>query len=186
MDHRGQSWGQTPSHLTPYARRVFSDRLLGIYLQDHLGGSTGGLELVKRAAGNNQGTPLGDFLERLAAEIEEDRGALREIMAALDVGEDRVKVAFGWGSEKLGRLKLNGRITEYSPLSRLVELEGLHMGISAKLSGWQSLRATFGEEVAGRNLDGLVSRAERQIEELAEYRLEAARVAFEDETTRVA
>ncbi len=165
---------------------MFSDRFLAIYLQDHLAGATGGLELARRAAGSNEGTALGDFLERLAGEIEEDRETLREIMAALDVGEDRVKNAFGWSAEKLGRLKPNGQITGYSPLSRLVELEGLHVGIAGKMSGFQALRATFGEEVAGRNLDGLISRAQRQIEELAEFRLEAARVAFEDEVSRVA
>jgi hypothetical protein len=165
---------------------VFSDRYLAIYLQDHLGGATGGLELARRAAGANQGTPLGDFLERLATEIEEDRETLKEIMAALDIGEDRVKTTLGWTFEKVGRLKPNGQLTGYSPLSRLVELEGLHIGINGKLSEWESLRATFGEELAGRNLDGLISRARRQLDELAEYRLEAARVAFEDEVTRVA
>jgi hypothetical protein len=178
--------GSDPPHRTPYARNVLTDRYLAIYLQDHLGGATGGLELARRAVGSNEGTPLGDFLERLAGEIDEDRETLREIMAALGVGEDRAKNALGWGAEKLGRLKPNGQITGYSPLSRLVELEGLHAGISGKLSGFQSLRATFGEEVAGRNLDGLISRAKRQLDELAEFRLEAARVAFEDETTRVA
>jgi hypothetical protein len=165
---------------------VLSDRYLAIYLQDHLAGATGGLELARRAAGANGGTPLGDFLERLADEIAEDREALKEIMTSLDVGEDRIKVALGWSAEKLGRLKPNGQLTGYSPLSRVVELEGLHMGINGKLSAWQSLRATFGEEVAGRNVDGLIARAERQIEELGEFRLEAARLAFEAELSRVA
>jgi hypothetical protein len=161
-------------------------RLLAIYLQDHLAGSSGGLELAKRAAASNEGTPLGEFLERLAEEIDEDRETLKEVMAELGVGEDRVKNALGWGAEKLGRLKPNGQLTGYSPLSRMVELEGLHVGVSGKLSCWQSLRATFGEEVAGRNLDGLITRATRQLEELAEFRTEAARVAFEDELSRVA
>ena len=165
---------------------MFSDRYLAIYLQDHLGGATGGLELVRRAAAANQGTPLGNYLERLATEIEEDRATLKEIMAALDIGEDRIKTTLGWTFEKVGRLKPNGQLTGYSPLSRLVELEGLHIGINGKLSAWEALRATFGEELAGRNLDGLISRARRQLDELAEYRLEAARVAFEDEVTRVA
>jgi hypothetical protein len=161
-------------------------RLLAIYLQDHLAGASGGLELAKRAAASNEGTPLGDFLERLADEIDEDRETLKEIMGELGVGEDRVKNALGWGAEKLGRLKPNGQLTGYSPLSRMVELEGLHVGVSGKLSCFQALRATFGEEVADRNLDGLISRATRQLEELAEFRTEAARVAFEDELSRVA
>lgn len=165
---------------------MFSDRLLAIYLQDHLGGSTAGLELARRAAGNNEGTPLGDFLERLASEIQEDRETLKQIMAALDIGEDRIKTTLAWTLEKVGRLKPNGQVTGYSPLSRLVELEGLHIGISGKLSAWEALRATFGEELAGRNLDGLISRARRQLDELAPFRVEAGRLAFEDEASRVA
>ncbi len=46
-------------------------------------------------------------------------------MAALGVPQDRVKNAMGWGAEKLGRLKPNGQLTGYSPLSRMVELKGL-------------------------------------------------------------
>ena len=148
--------------------------------------ATGGLELARRASGSNDGTPIGEFLARLAEEIEEDRDILKEIMDELGVRADPVKNAMGWGAEKLGRLKPNGQLTGYSPLSRIVELEGLHVGISGKLSLWQNLRAVFGEEVAGRNLDGLISRAQRQLDELAEHRGEAARVAFEDEITRVA
>jgi hypothetical protein len=163
-----------------------TDRLLAIYLQDHLGGATGGLELARRAAGANEGSPLGEFLERLAGEIEEDRDVLIEIMESLGVSQDKVKNALGWGAEKLGRLKPNGQFTGYSPLSRVVELEGLTVGVRGKLSLFENLRATSGQEVAGRNLDGLIGRMNRQLEELTEHRTEAARVAFEDEVTRVA
>ena len=131
------------------------DRLLKIYLKDHLAGATAGLELALRSAGANEGTPLGEFLVRLADEIAEDREILTEIMDALDVPQDKVKNAMGWGAEKLGRLKPNGQLTGYSPLSRVVELEGLTVGVRGKQSLWENLT-------------------------------EAARVAFEDEVTRVA
>ena len=163
-----------------------AERLLKIYMQDHLAGATAGLELARRAAGSNEGTPLGEFLGRLADEIAEDREALIEIMDSLEIPPDKVKNAMGWGAEKLGRLKPNGQLTGYSPLSRIVELEGLTVGVRGKQSLWESLRATFGEEVAGRNLDGLIARASRQIDEIVEHRQEAARLAFEDEVTRVA
>ena len=163
-----------------------TDRLLAIYMQDHLAGSTAGLELARRSAGANEGTPVGEFLAGLADEIEEDRDILRGIMDDLEIGADPVKNALGWGAEKLGRLKPNGQLRGYSPLSRIVELEGLTVGVRGKLSLWENLRAVFGEEVAGRNLDGLINRAERQLEGLTEHRTEAARVAFEDEVTRVA
>ena len=60
--------------------------LLAIYLNDHLAGSTVGVELARRARGSNDGTELGEFLATLAAEIEEDRDTLGEVMGAVGAG----------------------------------------------------------------------------------------------------
>ena len=114
-------------------------KYLATYLNDHLGGSTFGVELVRRAAGENQGSELGAFLSQLAKEIESDREALEAIMAELGVKADRAKIAVGWAAEKLGRLKPNAQLRGYSPLSPLVELEGLLVGIQGKLSLWRAL-----------------------------------------------
>ena len=46
-------------------------------------------------------------------------------MRDLGFGADKLKNVAAWGLEKVGRLKLNGELTGYSPLSRMVELEGL-------------------------------------------------------------
>jgi hypothetical protein len=118
------------------------DSFLAIYLNDHLGGATGGLELARRIARENPDGELGAFLRRLATEIAEDREELIKIMEALGVGKDRAKVAGGWAAEKVGRLKLNGKIVGYSPLSRVLELEGLEAGVTGKLALWRSLEAT--------------------------------------------
>lgn len=155
-------------------------RLLAIYLQDHYAGATGGLELCRRAQGRQEGTELGTFLERLAEEIAEDREALRSIMEHLEVEPDRLKMAGGWTAEKLGRLKLNGRVLSESPLSTVVELEGLHLGLNGKLSTWQNLRSAMGERLVAYDLDGLIERAERQIAELGEFRVAAAREALSE------
>ena len=155
-----------------------SRKLLAIYLNDHLAGATVGVELVRRAAGANQGTPLGETLEQLAAEIAEDRESLKRAMSDLDVGEDRIKVAAGWTAEKVGRLKLNGRLIGYSPLSRLVELEGLHLGISGKLELWRMLKQTAEARLRGVDLDELIKRAESQRRRLAPYRKAAAEQAI--------
>lgn len=157
---------------------LLETRLEAIYLQDHYAGATAGLELCKRARAGNAEGELGAFLERLESEIDEDREILRAIMRRREVEPDRAKLAGGWIGEKLGRLKLNGRLTGYSPLSRLVELEGLHTGIAGKLSLWQSLRAAIGEHLASFDLDDLIVRAERQLEELTEHRAGAAREAL--------
>ena len=103
-------------------------KLLGIYLNDHLAGSAVGVELAKRAAASNEGTPARRFPRGLAEEIEAERDALKAIMDHLGVAENRVKMPIAWTAEKLGRLKPNGQLTGYSPLSRLVELEGLALG----------------------------------------------------------
>ncbi len=154
--------------------------MLEIYLNDHLAGATAIRELGRRAARSNRGSAYGPLLERLAAEIDEDRDSLLEVIKALGVGIDRVKLAAGWGAEKLGRLKLNGRLRGYSPLSRVVELEGLALGISGKLALWRTLRALAPHEprLEAFDLDALIVRAERQLDELESHRLLATAEAF--------
>ncbi|MET0760949.1 MAG: hypothetical protein ABWZ63_01290 [Thermoleophilaceae bacterium] len=154
-------------------------KLLGIYLNDHLAGSTVGLELAKRARGQNRNSAYGDFLDTLAEEIEEDRETLKGIMDDLGIRKDPAKVAAGWIGEKAGRLKLNGQLTGYSPLSRLVELEGLALGVTGKLALWKALRLADTEPALdGPGLERLIERAERHQRGLEERRLTAAREAL--------
>ena len=155
-------------------------KLLGIYLNDHLAGSTIGLELSKRARGSNKGNEYGDVLERVAREIEEDREALKALMESLEIGHDRLKIGGAWIAEKFGRLKPNGRLLSYSPLSRLVELESLALGISGKLSLWEALREVAAEDARldAEELKRLADRAERQRKEVWQLRQRAAREAF--------
>ena len=154
--------------------------LLATYLNDHLGAATAGRELAKRAAGNNRDSSYGSFLEQLAAEIDEDRESLLTIMRAVDISVDHTKVLAGWGAEKLGRLKLNGRLLGYSPLSRVVELEALALGVSGKLALWRTLDQLQPAEsrLAEVELADLMRRARRQLEQLESQRLVAAGDAF--------
>ena len=115
-------------------------KYLPIYLNDHYAGSTLGLELAKRAAKNNNGNAeFGPALAALATEIDEDRDELRRIMERLGVSEDRIKAGLFWMGEKVGRLKPNGELLQFSPLSRVVEIEGLITGVGGKLSLWRTL-----------------------------------------------
>jgi len=146
--------------------------LLAIYLNDHLAGATVGHELARRAAHSNRAHPdYGPVLSGLAQEIGEDRRALLAVMSTLGVKVDRLKVLAGWGGEKIGRLKLNGRLRSYSPLSRLVELEGLALGVQGKLSLWRTLdRLNVDVGDAVPDLGELQRRAQDQLE-----RIEACR-----------
>lgn len=153
-------------------------KLLAIYLNDHLAGSVVGSELTRRVARENRGTPLGDFLERLLVEILEDKQTLERVLQVTGVRPSPIKPRVAWVLEKVGRLKLNGRIREYSPLSRLLELEGLTMGIAAKRSLWQALGEADDPRLKTFDFDGLARRAEDQLEGVETHRLEAATLVF--------
>jgi hypothetical protein len=160
--------------------RGVETRLLAIYLNDHLAGATGALELARRSRGANRGTPFEAPLERIAAEIEGDRAALLDVMARLGVARDPVKEWAGWLAEKWGRLKLNGRITGYSPLSRVLELELLCLGVEGKRALWRALERVVGDDarLEGVDLAELARRAERQRRLLERQRTRAVELAF--------
>ena len=153
---------------------------LSIYLNDHLAGSTAGLDLARRTASENEGSSYGRVLAEVAEEIAEDREALIDVMERLSVGHDRLKVVGAWAAEKLGRLKLNGSLLSYSPLSRLVEIEGLSLGVEGKLGLWQSLKLTHGDDPRLRSvdLDALIARARSQRRRLERQRRKAAKEAL--------
>src|ERR671923_1481132 len=153
---------------------------LRIFLQDHLAAATAGLELARRTRGSNRGTDYGEPLARLADEIEADRGALEAMLVDLGFGPDRPKNLGAWAGEKLCRLKLNGQLKGYSPLSRVIELEGLTVGIGAKLSLWRILTEVAAEEprLDVDHLHRLIERAEKQRRTLEDLRTRAAREAL--------
>jgi hypothetical protein len=153
---------------------------LGTYLTDHHAGATFGVELARRARDENQDTSYAEFFSRLASEIEEDRDELEAIMRRLDVGSDRLKDSVAWAGEKLGRLKPNGRVLGYAPLSRVLELEGLIAGVSVKLALWRGLEdlAEYEPRVDAELLGGLAERAQRQLRELRVQQRRAVRAAL--------
>lgn len=162
-----------------------ADKLLSIYLNDHLAGATAGLEVAKRAAGSNRDRPLGAVLEDIASQLEWDREQLKALIEALGFGTDRLKVLGGWAGEKVGRLKLNGELLSYSPLSRVIELEGLRIGVEGKLCLWSSLRKLSDPRIAEAiDLDLLIERGTEQRRVLERERLRAVTEAMASETVR--
>ncbi len=102
--------------------------LLGVYLNDHLAGATGGLALFRRATSSAQGASKAELAE-LTQQVTQDRQCLLALMHRLGVPVRHYKVATGWALEKAGRLKTNGYLLHRSPLSDLVELEALVLGV---------------------------------------------------------
>ena len=151
--------------------------LISVYLQDHHAGAMGGRDLARRVAGANRDTSYGPELESIATEIAEDVEALERLMEALGVRPDRRKDGAAWLGEKLGRLKRNGTWVSYSPLSRVIELEGLVVGVTGKRSLWESLR-TAGVAPPSVDLEELARRALDQRDRLETLRTRAAAEAF--------
>jgi hypothetical protein len=135
---------------------------LATYLNDHLGGATGGVELAGRLRASNRGTDYGPPLERILVEIEEDRATLELVIDRLGFSQGRVKPAGAWVAEKLSRLKPNGRLRGYSPLSRVLELEGLLIGITGKMALWKALGQLEGVKRLGIDFAQLGDRASAQ------------------------
>jgi hypothetical protein len=151
-------------------------RLLGIYLNDHLAGATGGVELARRVARSSLVPVDVGLLQQLAAEIAADREALLKMMAVLGVPVRGYKHYAAWIGEKAGWLKLNGYLLTRSPLSSLEELELLRLGVEGKAAGWRTLRTLADRDSrldVGR-LDELIASARRQADLLEDLRVQAA------------
>lgn len=152
---------------------------LSIYLNDHLAGATAGIELARRLRGSNEGDrEFGPPLAEICAEIESDRDVLVAMMGRLGVEPGRLKPALAVAGERLGRLKPNGQLRGYSPLSRLAELEMLQIGVGGKRRLWEALARTHAEELASFDLEALATRAAAQLRRLEELHLKAAALAL--------
>ena len=104
---------------------------------------------------------------RVATAVERDSG-----------NEDLRRIA-----ERLGRLKLNGRLLRRSPLSDLLELETLVVGITGKQALWISLREIPSIKI--EELDQLLERAEEQKRVVENARVTAAKRSFQPANTHV-
>ncbi len=153
--------------------------LLAIYLNDHLAGATFGIELAMRLRASNRDDPeFGPALAEVCAEIEADRETLKAAMDQLGMGQSKLKPLAAILGERLGRLKLNGRLWSYSPLSRLDELELLQIGVVGKRRLWRALEHTHADDLPGFELGALAARATEQLRRLETLHLKAAALAL--------
>lgn len=159
---------------------MVSLELLGIYLNDHLAGSSTGAELAKKISEENAGTRYGSVLAELATEIEQDRATLAELMERLNIERSAVKQAAGWIAEKLTRVKFSDSLTGSVDLKRLLEFETLLLGITGKQALWRSLGQVSDRypELTATDFDALAKRAEDQRFRLEQHRLDVASKAL--------
>ncbi|HET8739814.1 MAG TPA: hypothetical protein VFO17_08795 [Acidimicrobiia bacterium] len=151
------------------------EKLVAIYLNDHWAGAGAGKALAKRVEGHNRGTEWGPILAEVATQIAEDERTLRELRERLGVGGGAAKRFLAVAGERVSRLKLNGRLVGFSPLSRLLEIEALICGVAGKKCLWSALRAIPGStDLSDFELERLEQRAIEQMEILMSAHEKAA------------
>ena len=153
---------------------------LNSYLNDHLGGSVGALELLDRLIDVYKGKPLERFFRDLRREIDADQETLKELIAKLGEKESTVRKAGAWIVEKLSRAKLQLSETREGEMGLFLALEGLALGINGKRSLWRAL-ATASEtapHLRGLDYATLERRAVEQHDRVEAQRLEVARGVF--------
>jgi hypothetical protein len=138
------------------------------YLNDHRAGATAGTALVRRIWRSNRRTKWGPIIEKVAETIEQDLVVLDEVRAAAGVSGGDLKRVAALLTERAGRLKLNGHLLTYSPLSRVLELEALMSAIRGKQSLWVALHTAAPSHPEWSDFDfaALEKRGSEQLETL--------------------
>lgn len=125
--------------MAPHIPGSIDAKLLGLYLSDHLSGSTAGVSRIQRMAEAYADTPVAADLARVSAELQRERDLLEGLIHDLGVRQRPHRQAAAWLAEHAGRLKLNGRIVRRSPMTMVLEAELMRGAILGKIGGWQTL-----------------------------------------------
>jgi hypothetical protein len=159
-----------------------TNEYLAIYLNDHRAGAAGGARLARRVAHNNRSNRWGPRLGELAEAVSADKAKLDEVRTVLGVSGGALKRTGAVVAELGGRLKPNGHILTYSPLSRVIEVEALMAGVQVKQRLWATLRLLTPARPALNLFDfaALESRGATQLATLAEVHEWAAEQLVRD------
>jgi hypothetical protein len=151
---------------------------LDSYLNDHLAGSVGALELLDHWIKLSEGKPFAKFFSELRKEIDGDQATLQELMRALGTKESTTRPFGAWVAEKFSRPRFAAAGDETGELGLVLVLETLVMGITGKKLLWRALAAADLPGTGNIDFVELGKRAEEQIARVEHERERAARQAF--------
>jgi hypothetical protein len=154
---------------------------LHTYLNDHLAGMVAETALAERVRKNNSQSALDSFLDGYLISLRHEKQLLEKILRSAGGKPSPAKQGAAWISEKLGRLKLNNALVQYSDLSRLEELEMLMLGASWRRSLWEALaeRSEVDSCLQDTTAHDLRNRTETQFNSLLDHLRSAAATAFQ-------
>lgn len=156
---------------------------LATYLNDHLAGSAGALELLDRMIDHYEEQPIRQFCRQIRAEVSADQEELRKMMKSIDVREGSLRKAGAWVAEKFSRAKLTLQGEGTADLGAVEALESLVLGIKGKEGLWRALASVRADWPQWQHFDfqGLEERAIEQGRRVDEKRVHAAREVFRPE-----
>jgi hypothetical protein len=114
-------------------------RLLAVYLRDHHALLVLLRELSQRINTADRSEELRAFSGEVRQAADDDCACIEQYLDRLDSAPSRIRNAGVWTAEKLGRLKLNGRLLRPSPLSAVTELEGCRLLLESNRAVWAGL-----------------------------------------------
>lgn len=150
------------------ATTAFDGRLLAIYLRDHHFLLVALSELARRMSARPDERRA--FADELCRAADDDRVCLDAFLGRLDATPSRARHAAAWTGEKLGRLKLNGRVLRPSPLSAVTELEGCSVLLESNRALWSGVARLA---VGPADAEERARRAERLLATAEQLRLDA-------------
>jgi len=153
---------------------------LDSYLNDHLAGSVGALELIGHCAHLYKGKALGVFFADMKAQIGADQETLRNLMHRLGIEESKARQAGAWAGEKVSRALFILAGNKSDGVGVLLVLEALVMGVSAKRLLWRALSAANLPKLNDIDFEQLQRRAKEQIKRVQAEQLRSARRALTD------
>jgi len=154
---------------------------LAIYLNDHLAGSVGAIEMIGRLIKAYEGKPIRQFFKEVYIDIRSDQDELRRLMSVLRVEESSIRKVGAWVIEKVSRPKLELVSKDETPNVGLFQaLEGLVLGIRGKEALWRALEtvAACWPQLERFDLKRLKNRAIDQGERVEAKRLDVLRQIF--------
>jgi hypothetical protein len=148
---------------------------LDSYLNDHLAGSVGAVELIDHCAQLYKGKRLGAFFAQMEEQIGADQDTLRDMMRRLGIEESKMRQAGAWAGEKLCRAVFTIAGNERGGLGLLLALEGLIMGVTGKRLLWRALAAANLTKLEKFDFEKLKRRAEEQLKRAKAEQIRCAR-----------
>jgi hypothetical protein len=147
------------------------------YLQGHLAGAAVGHAIATRLANEHRGTPLGDAMETLVQQIEDERATVDSALKRLPWKPDLLRRAGQMVGAAVARA---GSLPLVPETSLLEDLEALAVGIWGKRLLWGALRRADLPEgnFSDLPLDRLSEAAEQQEVEVLRLREDLLAAVF--------